>query len=186
MNNNGRVRPLMFVVATLIGLLAGGAIVERNMQTAQAASREQGLAAIQAARGAMDIMKADMERAGYAETRPNSKTVAVQVDHSDPLKISKAFGQILAFKTPAGEDIVYGYDNGKLVRNSPGESQVLLENAQDFKVQASNEGDTINLAFWIPVGDPSGKLSGTMSNAKASQAPAYAHFVKCAQDQVQK
>ena len=168
-----RFSPFVFLVATLIGLLAGGAIITKNMQVAEAASREQGLAAIQAARGAMDIVKTDMERAGYAETRPASNDVAVRVSHSDTLQLTKAFAQTLAFRTPEGSEIVYEFDNGKLTRANSGERQVLLENARDFKVQPVNDGETVNLAFWVPVGQPSG--------SKTSQAPAYAHFVRASE-----
>lgn len=172
-NTKRRYSPFMFLVATLVGLLAGGAIVEKNMQVAEASSREQGLAATQAARGAMDIVKNDMERAGYAEMLPGSHDVAVRVSHTDTLEITRAFAKILAFRAPDGGEIVYEFNNGKLTRSTNSENHVLLETAKDFKVQSADDGQTVNLAFWIPVAAP--------ADSRANQAPAYAHFVRASE-----
>ena len=168
MKNERQYSPLMLLVAILVGLLTGGAIIEKNMQVAQASSREQELAAVQAAHEAMDVIKNDMERAGYAETRPGSHDAAVRVVHTDTLKITKAFATVLAFRSPEGFDITYELSNGKLTRSAGSESQVLLDNAKDFRVQATIEGETVNLAFWVPV-------------APAESAPAYAHFVRASE-----
>jgi hypothetical protein len=168
-----RYSPLMFLAAILVGLLAGGAIIEKNMQVAEASSREQGHAAVHAARSAIDSIRNDMERAGYAETRPASHDVAVRVAHTDTLQITRAFAQTLTFRTPEGFDIVYELKDGKLIRSANGESQVLIENARDFKVQPANDGATVNLAFWIAVAQP--------FDSKANQAPAYAHFVRASE-----
>ena len=174
MNTQRRISPSLFLLITTIGLLAGGAIVQKNTQVAEAASREQGLIAIQSARGAMDLIKDDMARAGYTETRPASHDVAVRVSHGDALQVTKAFGNVLAFRAPNGDEIVYEVNDGRLTREAKGanhfENQVLLGNARDFEVRSVNDGQAVNLAFWIPVGSP--------ADSKANQAPAYAHFVR--------
>jgi hypothetical protein len=174
MNTQRRFHPSLFLLITMIGLLAGGAIVQKNTHVAEAASREQGLVAVQSARGAMDVIKDDMARAGYAEARPASHAVsnhgAARVSPADELRVTKAFGKVLAFRAPNGDEIVYALSEGKLIRAAKGQKEVLVGNAADFKVRSVDEGETVDLAFWIPVGSP--------ADSKANQAPAYAHFVR--------
>jgi hypothetical protein len=170
---------LALVVGLLGGLLAGQFFTVRTMQVAQAASQERQLAAIQSGRGAMNLIKYDMERAGYAEASPMSRAsfrVHSSGGSNDALQLTQATPHSLVFQSLDGRDTVeYRCEGKRLSRLATGkesEHVLLLENALNFQIRQTSDGNTLNVAFAIPVGGV---------GAPASQAPVLAHFVRSAQ-----
>jgi hypothetical protein len=164
---------VLLLIVLVCGILVGQGLTQRNMSAEQLSSREHELAAIQAARGAMDMIKSDLERAGYAETIPPSTAVAVRVKHpaSDELIVAPSTGQSLSFRSSDGrESVAYEMEGHRLVRIIAGERRVLLQDARDFKVRPVNDGQSLNIAFWIPVG-------GRAGDPQVTQAAMYGHFV---------
>jgi hypothetical protein len=163
------------VCGLLGGLLVGQFFTARTMQVAQAASQERQLAAIQSARGAMNLIKYDMERAGYAEASPMSHAsfrVSASAGLSDALQLTQATPRTLAFRSRDGRDTVeYRCEGVRLSRIATGkesEHVLLLANAMNFQIRQTGDGNTLNVAFAIPVG-------------ATSQSPVMAHFVRAAQ-----
>jgi hypothetical protein len=162
------------ITGLLGGLLAGQFFTARTMQVAQAASQERQLAAMQSARGAMNLIKYDMERAGYAEPLPMSRAsfrVRSSAGSGDALQFKQAAPQSLRFGSPDGRDTVeYRCEGARLWRIATGkesEHVVLLENAVNFQIRQMDEGATLNVAFSIPV-----------SGAAGAQASVLGHFVR--------
>lgn len=162
----------LLLAVLVLGILAGHSLTRRSMNVDQASAREQELASLQAAQGAINMMKFDMERAGYAETVPPSTAVAVRLEHDEdaqpPLMLATAFGQLLAFRSPdSGHRVSYETQGRQLVRVENHERLVLMEDARNFKVRTVAEGKVINVAFDVPVG--------------TQQSAVYGHFVKAAE-----
>jgi hypothetical protein len=161
-------------IGLLGGLMVGQFFTARTMQVAQAASQEHQLAAMQAARGAMNLIKYDMERAGYAEASPMSHASFRVQGSSDSLQLVEATAQSLLFRSPDGRDTVeYRAEGARLSRIATGresENVLLLSNAMNFQIRPATAGSTLNVAFAIPVG----------IGATASQSPVMAHFVRAA------
>ena len=152
----------LLVITLSFGILAGAAFTEKSKRYNASASREQMLAAIQTVRGAMDMIKSDMERAGYIETIPTDRIVAMRLSSPDPMELLKATPASLEFRVPGqAETIKYEMQGTKLVRSVGNRSLVLLQNARDFRVAATD--GAVNVAFAIPVDQ--------------TTAPVYAHFV---------
>jgi hypothetical protein len=175
LNRRSNLFSFALFLGLLGGLLAGQFFTARTMQVAQAASQEHQLAAIQAARGAMNLIKYDMERAGYAEVSPMSHASFRIESSKDALQLAEATSQSLLFRSPDARDTVeYRIEGARLSRIATGresEHVVLLQNALNFQVRPATAGSTLNVAFAIPVG----------SGPTASQAPVMAHFVRSTQ-----
>jgi Tfp pilus assembly protein PilW len=172
---NSTLLSFALVIGLLGGLIAGQFFTARTMLVAQAASQEHQLAALQAARGAMNLIKYDMERAGYAEASPMSHA-SFQVQRSnDSLQLVDATAQSLVFRSPDGLDTVeYRAEGARLSRIATGresEHVLLLANALNFQIRPATAGSTLNVAFAIPIG----------AGATASQSPVMAHFVRSTQ-----
>jgi hypothetical protein len=172
---NSTLLSFTLVVGLLGGLVAGQFFTARTMQVAQAASQEHQLAALQAARGAMNLIKYDMERAGYAEVSPLSHASFRVQGSQDALQLAEATPQSLLFRSPDGHDTVeYRVEGARLSRIATGresEHVLLLANALNFQIRPATAGSTLNVAFAIPVG----------VGATASQSPVMAHFVRSTQ-----
>ena len=165
-----RVLPL---ATFFFGIVAGAVITARSMQVVQAASIEQDMNAIQAARGAMDLIQYDMERAGYAQTASSSR-VSIRISHQDRLEMVAVSPKTVAFRSADGSDnIMYRFESGQLTRTVSGRHQerlVLLNHVSAYKIKQVSDEKTINLAFWIPVGG--------RAQSMGVQAPVYGHFVR--------
>ena len=172
---NSTLLSFTLAIGLIGGLVAGQFFTARTMQVAQAASQEHQLAAMQAARGAMNLIKYDMERAGYAEVSPMSHASIRIQGASDALHLTEATAQSLIFRSPDSRDTVeYRVEGSRLMRIATGrdnEHVLLLANAMNFQIRPATAGSTLNVAFAIPVG----------SGASASQSPVMAHFVRSSQ-----
>src|SRR5258708_5443043 len=177
MMSSRRTNLTILLSAFLAGLMFGRLLDAKNLLVAQADT--QNLAAIRAARGTMDIIQYDMERAGYSQFLPSRNASVVRVTYADKLEMVKADANELVFRSVDGRDhIVYCYESGqisRIVTGSSNERLVLLEKVTSFKVNRFLDGKTINVAFWYPV-----VASGDGEAVEAGQAPAYAHFVSSA------
>jgi hypothetical protein len=155
----------------LAGLSFGRLLDARNLMVAQADT--QSLATIRAARGTLDMIQYDMERAGYSPFL-QSHQPKVHVTYTDKLELVKADAGELAFRSADGADkIVYVFENSQITRIVSGSSRerlVLAEKISNFKVNQFRDGKTINMAFWYPV--------GVSDDGETVVAPGYAHFVK--------
>jgi type II secretory pathway component PulJ len=169
---NSTLLSFALVVGLVGGLMAGQFFTARTMQVAQAASQEHQLAAMQAARGAMNLIKYDMERAGYAEVSPMSHAAFRVQGSKDGMALKQATAESLLFSSSDGRDTVeYRLEGARLSRIATGkesEHVVLLANALNFQVRPATAGSTLNVAFTIPIG----------AGASASQSPVMAHFVR--------
>ena len=189
---NSTLLSLTLAIGILGGLVAGQFFTARTMQVAQAASQEHQLAAIQSARGAMNLIKYDMERAGYAEVSPPSHASfriqgsLIQVSN-DALRLTQTTPQSLLFHSPDGRDTVeYRCEGARLSRIATGresEHVLLLANALNFQIRQEGDGNTVNVAFAIPMGDP--RESGGVLRLDGAGTPAsqsvMAHFVRSTQ-----
>ena len=188
------------IVGLVGGLLAGQFFTARTMQVAEAASQERQLAALQSARGAMNLIKYDMERAGYVETSPMSHAtfevhfgqVRSGAGSDDVLQLTQAKPQSLLFRSPDGRaTIEYRCEGTRLSRIAAGresEHVLLLANALHFQIRQRADGSTLNIAFAIPMSgnesrsvlrlDDGGVESGEASRpAGASNATLGSQFV---------
>ncbi|GEM_PF-6492753 len=171
---------LSFTLAAglLGGMLVGQFFTARTMQVAEAASQEHQLAAMQAARGAMNLIKYDMERSGYAEASPLSHSAfRVTTAHpGDALQLTRVTPQSIEFRSLDGRDIVeYRLEGTRLSRIASGresERVLLLANAQSFSANETPDAATVNVSFATPVGG---------AGAPVSVAPVMAHFVRSSQ-----
>jgi hypothetical protein len=185
------------IVGLVGGLLAGQFFTARTMQVAQAASQERQLAAMQSARGAMNLIKYDMERAGYVETSPLSRAsfqvhfgqvhfgqVHSGAGSADMLELTQATPQTLLFRAPDGRATVeYRCDGARLSRIAAGrdsEHVLLLANALNFQIRQSGDGSTVNVAFAIEVGAAESpvKSASRFASVSPSQTLVMAHFVR--------
>jgi hypothetical protein len=178
------------IVGLVSGLLAGQFFTARTMQVAEAATQERQLAAIQSARGAMNLIKYDMERAGYVETSPMSRAsfqMHSGAGSEDVLQLTQAMPQSLSFRSPDGRATVeYRCEGTRLSRTAAGrdsEHVLLLAKALNFQIRQSRDGDTVNVAFAIEVGAGASPLKSVsrFASTSASQALVMAHFVRSTQ-----
>jgi hypothetical protein len=174
MSTKRLVRLSFLCVVLILGIAVGQSLILETLNAARRPLGDHELA-IHAAHSAMDLMKADLERAGYTETIPPSRGAdaqgQVRVNHDDDLVVVAASGKTLSFRSPDGRNAIsYEFDGRRLVRVADGESEVLLEDVRDFQVRPESAGQAINVAFWTLVGPQT-------FDGKSGVAPVYGRFV---------
>src|SRR5438128_518518 len=103
MLSDARSSRILLLVTLLFGALIGHLYSASNLHVTQASSRQQELAALQTARGAMDLIQYDLERAGYAAIHPATGSIAVRVIHQDRLTLQHVDDRTIALRSPDGQ-----------------------------------------------------------------------------------
>jgi hypothetical protein len=164
---------VLLAVAAALGALAGSLWTSHNLTQAHAAEREQSLAAYQSATGAMELLRADLERAGFVEIDPLKTHVAAVVAHPDPMTITAVnLTTALVLRCQDGNHaVIYTVDGGKLVRTETGaeaRSAVLLRNVARAQFQEVKEHDAFNVSFSVRLDNGWG--------GPAAEAHLFSHF----------
>ena len=135
----------------IISLIAGTQLNEVIRTGAQAKARESSFAAVQAAWGVVDLLRTDLQRAGYYENSTSKPGLHVKMTHSSPLKV-KVASDVLVFQTVDGREIiVYRFVNGQLFRTSGQNPKTVLDRIADFGFQQALDGQVINVSFSVGV-----------------------------------
>ncbi len=153
MNFHALSRLVLILAVATVGMIAGNELGQQQAQSAQASSMEQNMSAVQAALGVLDMLKSDMQRAGFAERNFPEPDVTVALTRNAPLELVEAGRDCLVFRSPdAQENISYRIEGQRLVRTASGQTKVLLQKVGYFNIQRVLDGTAVNLAFSLESG----------------------------------
>ncbi len=149
---SGSVRTFAIITGVaIISLLAGTQLNEVVRTGSQAEARESSFAAVQATWRVVELLRTDLQRAGYYETAGTVPGLNVKMSHSSPLNV-KVASDVLVFHSADGKEvIVYRFVNGQLFRSDGKKSKIVLDRIADFGFRRALDGEMINVNFSVGV-----------------------------------
>jgi len=135
----------------IISLVAGTQLNEVVRTVSQAEARESSFAAVQGTWRVVELLRTDLQRAGYYETTGTGPGLNVKMSHSFPLNV-KVANDVLVFHSADGQEvIVYRFVNGQLFRSDGKKSKIVLDRIADFGFRRALDGEMINVNFSVGV-----------------------------------
>ena len=142
---------VIMIGVSIVSLIAGTQLNQAVYGSAQAKARESSFAAVQAAWGVVDLLRTDLQRAGYYENSSSKPGLHVKMTHPSPLKV-KVASDVLVFQSADGQEtIVYRFVNGQLFRSSGQNPKIVLDRIADFGFRQVLDGQVINVTFSVGV-----------------------------------
>lgn len=149
----GIIRKIAILMAVaIVGVAIGTQVNETIHGNTQAEARESSFATVQSTWRVVELLRTDLQRAGYYET--SSAPVAglnVKMSHPSPLKV-KVANDVMVFHSPNGQEtIVYRFVNGQLFRSDGQRAKIVLNGIADFGFRQALDGEMINVNFSVGV-----------------------------------
>lgn len=135
----------------IVSLVAGTQLNEVVRTGSQAKARESSFAAVQGTWRVIELLRTDLQRAGYYENSSSKPGLQVKMTHPSPLKV-KVASDVLVFQSPDEQEmIVYRFVNGQLLRTAGRDPKIVLDKITDLGFQQALDGKVLNVTFTIGV-----------------------------------
>jgi len=135
----------------IVGVVAGTQLNEIVRTASQAKAHESSYAAVQSTWRVVEMLRTDLQRAGYYETASATKGLNVKMRHDSPLTV-KVANDVMVFHSPDGQEIIiYRFVNGQLFRSDGRKSKIVLDRIADFGFRRALDGQMINVTFSVGV-----------------------------------
>src|SRR5258706_11807373 len=141
----------MMTGVAIVSLVAGTQLNEIVRTSSEAKARESSFATVQATWRVIELLRTDLQRAGYYETASTVPGLNVKISHPSPLTV-KVANDVLVFHSPNGREvIVYRCVNGQLIPSAGEKSKIVLDRIADFGFRRALDGEVINVTITVGV-----------------------------------
>jgi hypothetical protein len=106
---------------------------------------------VQATWTVVEMLRADLQRAGYYENAAPAPGLNVKISHPRPLSV-KVASDVMVFHSPDGSEVIaYRFVNGQLTRSTGKRERIALDRIADCGFRRALDGEVINVTIAVGV-----------------------------------